>query len=335
MAKLFPRIVFILSGVFFLFFFIWPIGETLNGAFFSANGSFTLSYIGEVFRNPIYLEGLANSILIAVYSTLLSMLIGVPLAVCADRFEFPAKKVLLSLILVPMIMPPFVGAIGIRQILGQEGALNALLEGLGLMNGNHPMDWLGQCRFLGVVVMNALHLYPIIFLNVAAALANVDPAMGEAAENLGCTGLRKFCRITVPLIMPGLFAGGTIIFIWAFTELGVPLMFEFYRATPVQIFASIKNISGNPFPYALVVVILIFTALLYAVGKLAFGGSGHAMMSKASSQGGSRPAGFWMGAFCVLFFCSIAGVAMLPHLGVILVSFSTNWYRTFCLLVGL
>ena len=69
--------------------------------------------------------------------------------------------------------------------------------------------------------------------------------------------------------MPGIFAGSAIAFIWAFTELGVPLVFDFDRVTSVQIFNAIKDLSDNPFPYALVVVLLFFTTLFYAVSKLA------------------------------------------------------------------
>ena len=163
-----------------------------------------------------------------------------------------------------MILPPFVGAIGIRQIFGQYGALNALLQHLGLMAEGAAFDWLGANRFWGIVLLNALHLYPILYLNVLAALANVDPAMEEAAENLGCTGFRRFFKITLPLIRPGVFAGGTIIFIWSFTELGVPLIFDFTRVTPVQIFYGLKDIGGSPFPYALVAIMLISSVLLYA-----------------------------------------------------------------------
>jgi iron(III) transport system permease protein len=179
-----------------------------------------------------------------------------------------------------------------------------------------------------VIVLNALHLYPILYLNVLAALANVDPAMEEAAENLGCTGLRKFRRITLPLIMPGIFAGGTIVFIWSFTELGVPLMFDFTRVTSVQIFYGIKDIGGNPFPFALVVVLLGATVLLYAASKLLFGRDTHAMMAKATSQGGPRDSGLFVGLLCSAVFSLVTFVAILPHIGVILVSISTDWYQT-------
>ncbi|MFV0336854.1 MAG: ABC transporter permease [Chthoniobacterales bacterium] len=326
MSRKFSIIVFALTSIFFFFFFLWPIAETVRGAFIGADGKFTLAYIVEVFRNPLYLEGLWNSLLMAVFSTLLATLIALPLAFISDRFLFPGKSLLSALVLIPMILPPFVGAIGVKQILGQQGSLNALLESIGLMNPDFPIDWLGQSRLAGVVVMNALHLYPILYLNLVAALANVDPAMEEAAENLGCTGLRKFRKITLPLIMPGFFAGGTIVFIWSFTELGVPLMFEMTRVTSVQIFYGIKDIAGNPFPYALVVVLLVSTVLLYIVSKLSLGGKRYAMMSKATSQGGAKKVSLGLALFCTGCFGLVTFLAILPHIGVILVAFSSDWY---------
>jgi len=328
MSSTLSKFVFLLTATFFALFFVWPITQTLQGAFLGADGGFTLDYIAEVFRNPIYLEGLWNSLLMGVWSTLLTACIALPLAVISDRYLFPGKSILGAMILIPMILPPFVGAIGVKQILGQQGAFNALLEALGFMDPTHPVDWLGESRLWGVVIMNALHLYPILYLNVLAALANVDPAMEEAAENLGCTGFRKFRKITLPLIMPGLFAGGTIIFIWSFTELGVPLMFDFTRVTSVQIFYGIKDIGGNPFPFALVAVLLLSTVLLYASGKFLFGRDSHAMMAKATSQGGPRQTGWFGGILCCAVFGFITFLAVLPHIGVVLVAFSKDWYAT-------
>lgn len=322
-----PIFVYAFTAIFFLLFFALPIWETLGGAF-RQNGKFTLDYIIEVFRNPIYLEGLWNSVQMAVYSTALTAAIAMPLALLSDRYLFPGKNLFSALVLIPMILPPFVGAIGVKQILGQEGALNAFLETLHIIDPGHPIDWLGQSRMFGIVVMNALHLYPILYLNLVAALANVDPAMEEAAENLGCTGFRKFRRITLPLIMPGFFAGGIIVFIWSFTELGVPLMFDFSRVTSVQIFSGIKDIGGNPFPFALVAVMLVSTVILYALSKSLFGRASHAMMAKATSQGGPRPTSPLGGALIALFFTVITFLAVLPHLGVILVAFSRDWYGT-------
>ncbi len=190
------------------------------------------------------------------------------------------------------------------------------------------MDWLGQNRFWGIVALNALHLYPVLYLNIAAALANVDPAMEEAAENLGCTGWRKFFKITLPLIAPGVFAGGTIVFIWAFTELGVPLIFDYTRVTSVQIFYGIKDIGTNPFPYALVAVMLAATMLLYALSRcFSARAVDLTMMAKATSRGGPRAAHgqAWRGVRRRRS-ASVIFLAMLPHVGVVLVAFSRDWY---------
>ena len=98
-------------------------------------------------------------------TTTLVFLIAVPLAVLAERYDFPGKGLFSALVLVPMILPPFVGAIGMRIILGQWGALNALLRSIGLLGAGQAIDWLGEGQFWGVVLMEALHLYPILYLN--------------------------------------------------------------------------------------------------------------------------------------------------------------------------
>jgi iron(III) transport system permease protein len=332
MSRAFAMLVGCLAALFFGCFFAWPILQTVRGAFVDAGGHWTGAYLLEIARNRVYLDGLRNAFLLALVSTTLTALLAIPLAWMADRFEFPAKKMLLALLLVPMVLPPFVGAIGLKQVLGQYGALNALFAHLGWLAAEAvPPDWLGGSRhgrFWGVALLNTLHLYPILFLNVAAALANIDPALGEAAENLGCTGWRKFRRVTLPLMMPGLFAGGAIVFIWAFTELGVPLMFDYNRVTPVQIFRGLKELSGNPLPYALVVVTLVASILFYAAGKWAIGGGAFAMLPKATRAAETRTLGLWPGLLCTLAFGGVIALALVPHVGVVLVSFARDWYQS-------
>ena len=321
-------VTFGLAGLFFLVFFIYPIGITIKEAFFGPDNSFTLEYVSMVFLDPLYLEGLLNAFRMAVFSTGLAVLIALPLALIADRFLFPGKEILSSLVLVPLILPPFVGAIGVRHLMGKEGTLNIILENIGFVDPASPIDWLGAGGLAGVVVMNALHLYPIIFLNVTAALANLDPAMDEAAQNLGCTTWRRIFKITLPLIMPGVFAGCTIVFIWSFTELGVPLMFDYTRVTSVQIFHGLKDLSGNPFPYALVTVMLASTIVMYAASKILFGRSNFSMSGRASIAATAKPLPRGQSIACVAAFAGTILVAVLPHLGVVLVAFSGDWYNS-------
>lgn len=312
--------------VFFGLFFVYPIWHTVKEAFVTPEDTFTLVYIAEIFKNPIYVEGLINSFYMGLFTTLLSLLIALPLALMANHWDFKGKEILNSLILVPLILPPFVGALGIRQILGQAGVFNSFLIDLGLMDANAPHDWLGEGQLLGVVLMNALHLYPIAYLNISAALANVDPAMEEAAENLGCHGIRRLSRITLPMIMPGVFAGATIIFIWSFTELGVPLIFDFSRVTSVQIFHGIKDLSGNPFPYALVVLMLLASVFFYLIGKWLFGRDIGASSGRAATGRVLKQASPMANLLCIGSFVFVTGLAILPHIGVTLLSLSEQWY---------
>ena len=328
MSHSFARVVFVLTALFFAAFFLWPVLQILRGGFVDADGRLTFAYLRALLSDPIYLGALLNSLLLACAATGLALVLALPLAVVSDRFLFPGKNLLGSLVLVPMILPPFVGAIGIKQIFGQYGALNALLHHIGVLAPGATIDWFAQNQFWGIAIVEALSLYPIIYLNAVAALANIDPAMEEAAQNLGCTGLRRFWKITLPLIRPGLFAGGTIVFIWAFTELGTPLVFDYDRVTSVQIYYGLKDIGANPFPFALVAVMLACSVALYALSKTLFGRSSHAMMAKATHAGGARRPAAGRAWLCTLLFGGVTFLAVLPHLGVILVAFSQDWYGT-------
>ncbi|RMH13371.1 MAG: iron ABC transporter permease, partial [Planctomycetota bacterium] len=214
------------------------------------------------------------------------------------------------------------GAIGVRALMGREGAINALF--------GTNWDFLGEARFFGVVLLEALHLYPIIYLNATASLANLDPALNESAENLGSGPWRRFFRITLPLIRPGLFAGSTIVFIWSFTELGTPLMFDYYRVTPVQIYYGLKEIESSAEPYALTVILLFCSIGFYILGRTIFGRKGYAMYSKAARASDDRPLSKLGTLVAVCSFTLITVLALLPHVGVVLTSISDvgAWYAS-------
>ncbi|MEM9373339.1 MAG: iron ABC transporter permease [Planctomycetota bacterium] len=306
-------------------FLLYPIALTVRGGFAAdpATGEgFTLDHISLVFEDPRLVGGLVTAFKFAVCTTLLCILISLPLAVLSANYAFPLKKTLNAAILVPLILPPFVGALGMKALLGRAGSLNALL--------GTEFDLLGANKFWGVVIVQALHLYPIIYLNATASLANLDPALNESAENLGAGPWRRFFTITLPLIRPGLFAGGTIVFIWAFTELGTPLMFDYYQVTPVQIFYGLKEVQNSAEPYALTVVMLFAAVLFYVLGKAVFGRKGYAMYSKASRAGDEiKLSGVW-GWSAAIGFGVVTFLAVLPHIGVVLTSLAQPgaWYRS-------
>ncbi len=329
MKNLFARTVLFGTLFFFAIFFLWPLWVTLETAVLDPKGHITLDYLIEVFINPLYREGLLNSFIIAVWTTICCIVLAMPLALLYTGYRFPGREMFHALALSPLMLPPFVGALGVQMILGRHGSLNSLLDAVGLISSDAPPDWLGQGRMLGIVVMNILHLYPILYINLSNTLSKLDPALDEAASSLGAGPLRRFLRITLPLTLPGLFAGGSITFIWAFTELGVPLIFDFERVTSVQIFNAIRDLSGNPFPYALVLVLLLVTSLLFVISRLFFRGE--------QSEGGGRAVRLRVMAVpgrltawgITAIFAGVTLFALGPHVGVLLLALGTDWYGSF------
>ncbi|HEY8924995.1 MAG TPA: iron ABC transporter permease [Polyangia bacterium] len=309
---------------------VWPLAEGVRGAFVDGDGHFTWRYLAAVFQNPIYREGFVNALSVGVASTLCATALGLGVALLIDRADFPGKRWLRALVPLPLMVPPFVGALGIKQLVGREGAVNALLTHLGLMAADHPIDWLRAGRFPVVVGLTALHLYPIVYFNVSAALGGLNVEMEEAARGLGCRGWRLLWRVTLPSIHPSVFAATSLVFIWAFTELGVPLMCDYNRVTSVQIFLGLKDIAHNPFVHGLVVVTLVATVGLYAAARRLVGR--RAPTGVAPGKGvrlrrphrPSRPAQAGLTALLVV----IVGVAALPNLSVVLLAFSRDWYAS-------
>jgi iron(III) transport system permease protein len=192
--------VLVFLWLFFIVFMLYPLGYVFSNAFFTENG-FSLVFMKLMFSSPNNTIILANSVNLGLAVTLFTTVLSLPLALLLVRYNFPGKGLLTGLILIPMVLPPFVGTIGMRQLLARFGSVNLLLLQMGVID--QPIDWLGGGSFWGVVILEALHLYPIMYLNLAAALANVDPSLEEAAKNLGANRLKLFTTVTFPLMLPG------------------------------------------------------------------------------------------------------------------------------------
>src|SRR5438105_2569768 len=124
----------------FAIFLVWPIVRVVSVAFVGVQGgSFTLGYIAAIFQDDELRRGLLNSAMIAIGVTLACMVISVPLAVMSVRLDFFGKSIVNGLMLVPLILPPFVGAIGMRQILGRFGVLTSIAQSLGFVAKDAPV----------------------------------------------------------------------------------------------------------------------------------------------------------------------------------------------------
>lgn len=307
-------------------FLIVPVSVIMVRAFISKEG-FTLEYFSLLFSNDLQTQAILNSLGIGITTTLLATLVTLPLAAINTKLEFPGKTLLTGLLLTPMIMPPFVGAIGFQRFFARRGSVNILLLEWGLID--RPIEWLAEGNlFWAVVVLEVLHLYPIMYLNLSAALANIDPSLEEMASTLGISKWRQFKDIVWPLARPGFFAGAIIVFIWALTDLGTPLLTGYHDTLPVRIFNMVTDVNANPVGYALVFVVIVMTIAIFLSSKLALGGKKYQMMARGHVTSGSRKIG-WLGALpCYALLLSVIFLALIPHISVIITSLSDKWFMT-------
>jgi iron(III) transport system permease protein len=305
-------------------FLVWPMAYVFRRSFVDDKG-FTLFYFRTLLTNPLQMEAIMTSFWIAVWVTITCIVIATPVAWIFARRAFPGKTLLSGLILLPMILPPFVGALGMKMIFARAGALSTLLMNLGLTD--HPVDWMGTHPLLGIVLLEALHLYPILYLNLLAAFANIDPSLEESAANLGATPWHVFRRVVLPLASPGIFAGTIIVFIWSFTELGTPLVFGVRRVLPVMIYDSVSEVGTNPAGYAQVVLLLLVAAAGFVLSKRVAGGNrsvatlGRLTVARTEKK---MPAGSLLLAY--LFIGIVVLVSVLPHISVVMVASSRRWF---------
>jgi len=311
--------------LFFGAFLLYPLFYVFANAFYT-DGTFSLTFFGLLLQNPVQQRSLLNSLELGIAATIVTTLISLPIAHALVRYDFRGKGILSGLLLIPMVMPPFVGAIGMKQMFARFGSINLLLLEIGIIDT--PIDWFGGGGFWGVVILEALHLYPIMYLNIAAGLANVDPSLEESARNMGASGFRLFRTVTFPLMLPGYFAGAIIVFIWAFTDLGTPLIFEFREVVAVQIFNMMSDLHENPMGYALVVFVMIVTLALFYLSKKFIGGRRYEMMGRGHVVSASRPATGVEMAVIYAGLLSIVGIALIPHFSVLLTSVSDRWFMT-------
>ncbi len=309
-------------------FFLYPLFLSIKTGFVLEN-KWSLYWFGRVLTDPNLMGQFGNGLLVAGVTTLVCFIISMPLALLATRCEFAGRSLINVLVLLPLILPPFVGALSIRRFLGQFGLFNLLLDKLGIidLSAGLPPDWLSG-GFTGLVIIQSLHLFPIMYLNIATALANLNPSYTQAARNLGAGPWTTFFKITLPLLRPGLFAGGTIVFVWAFTDIGTPLMVGYDNMPAVSIFRDLVRANFSPKTYGVTSLLLLVSVLLYYLSKTVFRPSvpDDAVKASVSSETVRLKTPATVAVW--LLFGSVMFLAVLPHIGVILTAFSDSWIDT-------
>lgn len=250
---------------FFILFVIFPLALILYKSVVDGEGAFTLEYFQKFFAKKYYWITIWNSLKVTVCSTFISVLIGMPLAYVMKSFRIRGEKLLNLLIIISYVSPPFIGAYAWIQLLGRNGLITRLLNGLlGTELG-------GIYGFAGIVLVFSLQTFPLVFLYVSGALKNLDQSLLEAAESLGCTGWRRVWMIVTPLIMPTLLASALLVFIHVFCDFGTPMLIgEGYRTFPTLLYNQFMGevSTDDHFAAALCVISIVFIICLLGIQKI-------------------------------------------------------------------
>ncbi len=265
-------------------------------------------------------ESFLNSLFVATVSVIVASLIAVPLAYLTVRFQFRGATLIQTLGVLPLIMPPFVGAVAMQLIFGRSGSVNLLLEdhfgfSLPLMQG-----------LTGVIFVESLHYFPFILMNLTVSLRAIDGAMEEAALNLGARGWRLFRRVVFPLALPGYLAGAALVFIKVFDDLGTPLVLGQTNLLAPQAYLRITQVGlEDPLGYVISVIMIAFSILALWLSVRVMRGKDYSTLQKGGAGIAKRrlqPLESLL-AYGVIVFVLL--VVLSPHLGLLILSFARVW----------
>ena len=308
-------------ALFLLVFLVAPVATVMYVAFTEkGTGAFTLVNFLDFARTDLFVASFRNSMYVSAMSVVVASALALPLAYITTRFEFRGALIIQTLGFVPLIMPPFAGAVAMQLIFGRNGSLNLLLDDafgfkIPLMEGLN-----------GVVFVQALHYFPFILVNLSAALRNIDRAMEEAAQNLGCSGFRLFRRIVLPLALPGYLAGASLVFVKVFDDLATPLLLNVKDMLAPQAYLRVTSIGiSDPMGYVIAVVLIVVSVLAMWLSAKAVKSGDYATTQRGGGGLARRRMRPWESALAYAAVGFILLLVLSPHLGLALLSFATVW----------
>lgn len=188
-------------------FIVVPLLFVVYYAFTTANGSFTFNNIITFFTNEQYMTVFWRSMIYAVWATVISLIIAYPFAYCMSKVNASSQRMLMLLVMLPMLMNLVVRTYSWQQILEKNGLINNLLESIGI----EPIQFLGNA---GVIIFGMVYNYlPFMILPIYSSISKVDKSLLEASNDLGCNVFGTIRRVILPLSLPGVLSGITMVFV--------------------------------------------------------------------------------------------------------------------------
>ena len=321
----FWNIVTLLIIIVFAIFLIYPLLSLfLDGFKDSKSGVWSLMNYIQFFSKKYYTSALINSFKLTISVTVIAVLIGVPLAYFMSFYKIKGKGILEVLFIISMMSPNFIGAYSWILLLGRNGSVTKFLEkALGI---NMPSIY----GFAGMLLVFSLKLYPFIYIYVSGALKKIDVALSEAAESLGCGGLKKVFTVIMPLITPTLVAAALLVFMNCMADFGTPaLIGEGYRVMPTLVYSEFVGESGGSANFAacMATIMIIITALVFFLQKCYINTKSFAMSSIRPIQP-KEPKGIFK-VLIYLYIYLLAGLSIIPQAMVVYTSFKATRMQVF------
>ena len=221
-----------------------------------------------LFQNPVYLEVLFRTMRIAACVTLLSLLLGYPLAYYMSFHAGVRKELLYQLVIVPLWVSYLVRGYAWKTILGSEGVLNGFLQYIHVTR--EPVSFFLYSPF--AVILMLTHIYtPFVFLPLYASLEHIPRNLMEASHDLGAGSRATFLRVILPLSLPGLLAGATFAFVLTLGDFLAPLLVG--GPSSVMIANIVQSLFGTAYDWPLgaaisVCILLLTISLLFFTERL-------------------------------------------------------------------
>lgn len=245
----------------FLLILVYPLFGILRQSVISGEGQFTFAEFQKFFSQPYYTKTIINSLTVSIAITLATLLIGVPFAYFYSFYQLKGAKFLFVIAILCTMSAPFIGAYSWIMLLGRSGLITKFIrDAFGIRIGS-------IYGFNGILLVQALKLFPLVFIYMNGVFKNIDSTLLEAAENMGCTGIKRFFKVIIQLAMPTILAASLLVFMRAFADFGTPLLIgEGYRTFPVEIYNQYLGENGTNYSFASaisVIAILVTTAIFF------------------------------------------------------------------------
>ncbi len=211
---------FVILGGFALviLFLVYPLADVFRYSFTDKEtGVLSLSNWIEFLSKKYYLKAFLHSMFVAVSTTSLCLLFGIPLAFFTTRYRIRGATLLNTVAVLALLSPPFIGAYSWVTMLGRNGFVRTGLASLGI---TLPPIY----GALGIILADSLQYFPFVSLMTAGALMTIDRSLEEASENMGASSFRTFFRVTLPLVLPSVTGGALISFMMSLSNFGTPMI---------------------------------------------------------------------------------------------------------------